>query len=166
MRKTVLIIIFAWLLIIGVFVFKNEYTVCTGHEVLLETIPVDPRDLFRGDYVILNYAIASDKSYRNYKNNQIVYVKLKTDDKNVAHIDKVTEYRPHDGLYIRGKIQNSQSKNLFNPQDVEFGIENYFVKEGTGIKLQRDLRNGALVKVAVDKFGKAKVKGFVISESH
>lgn len=166
MRKTVLIIIFAWLLIIGVFVFKNEYTVCTGREVLLETIPVDPRDLFRGDYVILNYAIASDKSYRNYKNNQIVYVKLKTDDKNIAHIDKVTEYRPHDDLYIRGKIQNSQSKNLFNPQDIEFGIENYFVKEGTGIKLQRELRNGALVKVAVDKFGKAKVKGFVISESH
>lgn len=48
----------------------------------------------------------------------------------------------------------------------EFGIENYFVNEGTGIKLQRELRNGALVKVAVDKFGKAKIKGFVISDSY
>ncbi|MEQ8611292.1 MAG: GDYXXLXY domain-containing protein, partial [Parvibaculum sp.] len=27
--------------------------------VTLETAPVDPRDIFRGDYVILNYAISS-----------------------------------------------------------------------------------------------------------
>ena len=29
--------------------------------VLLETAPVDPRDLVRGDYVILNYKISRDR---------------------------------------------------------------------------------------------------------
>lgn len=41
-----------------------------------------------------------------------------------------------------------------------FGIENYYVKEKTGKILEKELRNNALVKVKIDKFGNAKVVGF------
>ena len=46
----------AWLL--GT-VFVQERALRVGTVILLETRPVDPRDLLRGDYVILNYKISS-----------------------------------------------------------------------------------------------------------
>ena len=52
MSKKILSIISLWFLITFCWVLKNEYTLNTGREVLLETVPVDPRDLFMGDYVI------------------------------------------------------------------------------------------------------------------
>ena len=37
-------------------VAREEYFLRTGEEIVLQSIPVDPRDLLRGDYVILGYA--------------------------------------------------------------------------------------------------------------
>ena len=48
-----------WLVIIGGFIFSKQMTLLTGKEVLLKTVPVDPRDLFRGDYVVLRYDIST-----------------------------------------------------------------------------------------------------------
>src|SRR5688500_4585292 len=41
------------------FAGMREAAVRLGTEVILATVPVDPRDLFRGDYVVLNYEISS-----------------------------------------------------------------------------------------------------------
>src|SRR5215510_13928234 len=38
---------------------KQEYALSHGRTILLETEPVDPRDLLSGDYVILNYKISN-----------------------------------------------------------------------------------------------------------
>ena len=40
-------------------VAMKQWTLTTGTPVVLETKPVDPRSLFRGDYVRLNYAISN-----------------------------------------------------------------------------------------------------------
>ena len=48
-----------WAAVILGFVALKEYTLRSGTEVLLETVPVDPRDLFRGDYVVLRYKIST-----------------------------------------------------------------------------------------------------------
>ncbi len=54
-KKTFYLIVVFWLLIFSGFIAYKEYTLRTGTEVILKTMPVDPRDLFRGDYVTLNY---------------------------------------------------------------------------------------------------------------
>ena len=57
-RKNIFLLIgIFWLIIIGGFVAYQEFTLKTGQEVLLKVQPVDPRDLFRGDYVVLRYDI-------------------------------------------------------------------------------------------------------------
>jgi len=163
MRKSVFIIICFWLLIICGFVLKQEFTMLTGREVLLRTVPVDPRDLLRGDYVILNYEVAQIPiSYRDYGENAVVYVMLRTDKNNIAHFSGITNKMPK-GLFLKGKTGKCQTTIPFyrSGRCVSFGIESYFVKEGTGRELERDLRNGALVRVVIDKNGDAKVKGFV-----
>ncbi len=163
MKKFVYIIICLWLAVICTIVTKQEFTLKTGREVLLKTVPVDPRDLLRGDYVILNYEVAQIPSYYSYYGeNKTVYVILQTDKENVAHFVGITDKQPKN-LFLKGKTGKCQTIVPLwrNGRCVSFGIESYFVKEGAGKDLERDLRNGALVKVAIDKNGNAKVKGFV-----
>jgi len=51
-KKTIFILLAVfWLIIIGGFIGFKEYTLRTGQEVVLKTVPIDPRDLFRGDYI-------------------------------------------------------------------------------------------------------------------
>ncbi len=163
MKKFVYIIVCLWLVLICSFVLKQEFTLKTGKEVLLKTVPVDPRDLLRGDYVILNYEVAQIPPYfRDYGENKTVYVMLRVDKKNVAHFAGITDKKPKT-LFLKGRTGKCQTTIPFfrSGRCVSYGIESYFVKEGTGRGLEKDLRNGALVKVAIDKNGNAKVKGFV-----
>lgn len=37
---------------------RSQFTLLTGDKVLLEVVPVDPRDIFAGEYVRLNYKIS------------------------------------------------------------------------------------------------------------
>src|SRR6266542_2842415 len=63
--------------------FVQERALATGTVVLLETRPADPRDLLRGDYMILNYKISdvatnlfSPRLTRPLENGETVYVAL------------------------------------------------------------------------------------------
>jgi len=154
--KIVYIIIIVWLGIIGVFVLSNDITMKTGKEVMLKIIPIDPRDLLRGDYVILNYEISSLPRNNEYKADQVVYAVLKTDDKNVATVDYIDKQYPKNKIFIKGIVRNKGWNSR-----IEYGIESYFVKEKTGRQLQNNLRRGAHAKVLIDKNGKAKVKELV-----
>ena len=82
-----------------------------------------------------------------------MYVVLKTDENNIATIENIQTKRPTESLYLKGKISRSNT--------IEYGIESYYVKEHTARELEKNLRNRSLVKVCIDKYGNAKVKGFV-----
>ena len=168
LKKLTVIICIIWIAIISFWVIKSEYILNTGREVLLKTVPVDPRDLLMGDYVILNYEISQiPEEYlymvnKNYKNKE-VYVVLKTDNNNIAVIDKMLYKEPREPFYIKGKISKCNTANPFWKTGIciNYGIESYYVKENTGMDLERNLRNGALVKIRIDRHGSAKVVGFV-----
>ena len=164
-KKTIYIISAIWLLIISVWTIKNEIILANGREVILETVPVDPRDIVMGDYVILNYEI-TDILKRNddYKIGDTVIVKLFPNDENIATYFRIDKKRKPSDLIIKGKVVNCRAVNIWTfskRKCVKYGIENFYVKEGTGLELQKKLRNGGLVKVSIDKHGNAKIKGFV-----
>ena len=50
--------------VVGYLIWSKERIVSGGTEVILETRPIDPRDLFRGEYVILRYKIENDKKIK------------------------------------------------------------------------------------------------------
>ncbi len=163
LKKLTIIICLIWTAIVACWVIKDEYTLITGREVLLKTIPVDPKDLLMGDYVTLNYAISRiPYKFQNpdFYANEEVFVVLKIDENNIASIDNiVTGNNPPHSLCIKGKISKNNASSFRNARIV-YGIESYYVKEHTGRILEKDLRNGALVRVRIDKYGNAKVKGF------
>lgn len=130
-------------------------TLAYGTKILLKTQPVDPRDLFRGDYVILNYEISSldlklisTAGKKEFKSGDTVYVSLEKKDKYWT-ARTVTANKP-DQLAIKGTVQyyDDYGKIL----TVNYGIDSYYVPEHQGLELERDMLN-LDVEVSVDKKG-------------
>ena len=70
----------------------------SGQEVRLEIAPVDPRDLFRGDYVVLAYRIGTVEMPTDvtvsFTRGQQVFVTLRPDASNKARAVAVSAERP------------------------------------------------------------------------
>jgi len=157
--KAVLRLAFAAVLILQIgllltIIVPKERTLATGEEVVLQTVPVDPRDLFRGDYVNLRYTISTVLTYADFAVGDRVYVSLaKQGDIWDA---KAALASPPDGLYIKGRVSQVQQSALA----VEYGIESYFVPEGSGYIIEQ--AGDVKVRVAVDSSGNAVIKGLLV----
>ncbi|MDP2267980.1 MAG: GDYXXLXY domain-containing protein [Deltaproteobacteria bacterium] len=147
------------------FIAFKEFTLQTGDEILLKTRPVDPRDLFRGDYVILRYDISTINTdtltYQSsdFKENDKVYVLLNVDDKKIGTLSNIDKNKPTEGVFIEGTVKSASSNRV----NIEYGIESYFVPEGKGKEIERNLGK-IYTKIAVDDFGNAVIKSLILDE--
>jgi uncharacterized membrane-anchored protein len=153
-----------WLVILGGAVGIHEFTLRTGQTVLLKTQPVDPRDLFRGDYVILSYEISTldlgtlGAGQITPTQGKDVYVTLRPEGQ--YHSARgIHAQRPSDGgVFLKGRVRSISGHMV----RVEYGIESYFVPEGEGLVLE-DAAGGSLeVSAAVDRFGNAAIKALLL----
>ncbi len=151
------------------FIGYKETTLRLGTTVLLQNVPVDPRDLFRGDYVVLRYEVSTVEGYYygQYAQGDTVYVPLiRTESPGGDATWKTAGYltvEPEPGweVFLKGKVADVAAR-----QDgvaritVEYGIEQYFVPEATGheIETARDVK----AEVAVDGFGHAVIKQLIV----
>jgi uncharacterized membrane-anchored protein len=130
----------------------------TGDTILLRVVPVDPRDMFRGDYVILSYEFSRPAAgfYGTDSAPQTVYVQLEPEaDGRHWRMAGVSAQRPAQGKFLRGKVTGWNR--------VEFGIESYYVQEGQGRQYEQAIRNRRLsAEVSVTGDGQAVLKGLHI----
>src|SRR3954447_10867095 len=71
----------------------------SGQEARLEVVPVDPRDLFRGDYVVLGYRIGTvdlpkEEVTTPFTRGQQVFVTLRPDASNKSQAVAISAERP------------------------------------------------------------------------
>jgi uncharacterized membrane-anchored protein len=120
----------------------------------LRTAPVDPRDIFRGDYVVLSYPFSqawrADAGDIPSGYSGPVFVPLKKIDGNkVSEPGRLSTHPPAEGPYLRGISQHGM---------IRFGIEQFFVQEGKGLRFEDAARRRQLIaKVSVPKDGQAMV---------
>lgn len=168
-RKVLLITVMAQLAILVGMIAKRTVPLMTGQTVLVRVQPVDPRDLFRGDYVILSYDFSRvsregieglpeyerGKSWKKLEGRP-VYVPLVSDSiPGHYRADKVTVVKPAGGLFIKGQLERYGS--------VKYGIESYFVQEGTGRVYEQAIRERKLyAELAVAPDGQAALRGLRI----
>lgn len=165
-QKSIFIFILVfWAFILITFVGYKEFTLRTGRIILLNTEPIDPRDIFRGDYVTLRYPISSielSSSFQDVNQKNIpIYVYLEKKDDNWDPVKVTTTYPLDDKqtLFLKGKIKSLQR----NMAQVEYGIESFFVPEKKGYYLEKYLGTDRLkVKIAIDKFGNAVIKELLL----
>jgi len=76
----ILIVLLVQISVVSGLYFTNFIVIDNSFEAKLKLVPVDPRDFFRGDYVILNYEISLVKNYDYFgpdlKQGDKVYVNL------------------------------------------------------------------------------------------
>ena len=152
-RQFLLIMLIPAIVILSIIAVK-WFTIFFGTEILLKNQPVDPRDLFRGDYVNLNYEISSvDLNKTPYDHDFIygdkIYASLSKKDK-FWTIDSVSHSKPvldEDQVCMKGKVEYIWSDRV----SIDWGIESYFVPEGEGrpIEQQENARNVSAI-VSVD----------------
>lgn len=153
--------------VLGAMIVQRATPLVTGDTLLLRVVPVDPRDLFRGDYVILSYDFSRvppgaiqglPRSRYNSREWQgrTVYVSLVPEpDGRHWRADKFSTTRPANGKYLRGTITGYNR--------IECGIESYYVQEGTGREYEQAIRRKKLsAEVAVTSDGHATLRALRI----
>lgn len=152
----------------------------SGVEIRLQTAPVDPRDLFRGDYVVLGYTIgrldttklAGDKIFAR---DQWVYVRVAPGAGGFAEARGVYRALPPVGAgetVLKARVLSTSCARdeggIFDcakgvsSLNVAYGLESYFVPQGTGLAIERTERARIEVVAAVDASGAAAIKRLLI----
>lgn len=129
----------------------------SGEDVVLKTVPIDPRDLLRGDYVILAYdisTISADKITGGLPQEE-------TDAELSVRLEKqpdgfwgVAEASFGDLVPRQGTVIARSVPFYFYPSpagqpasvSIEYGIERYYVPEGEG-KVLEEARNASALSV-------------------
>ncbi len=160
-KRLFLVVAVFWLVIFLLFIVNQEYTKRTGEEVLLETEPIDPRDLFRGDYVILNYKINRLEAGKfglntsNIEEDDEVFLSLYTEEGYGKPKEFALE-EPDEDLYIKGNVESVWRDSL----EINYGIGIYFIPEGEGELLENS--EDLDVKVFIDERGNAVIDYLLI----
>lgn len=145
-----------------------------GHEIVMQTQPVDPRDLLRGDYVTLGYAIsqfniAPQAVPPDLRKGDVFYAVLEKGTDDAWSVKRIAASYPKDAqpgeLVLRGRIRGifEGPPEKGSTVSARYGIESYFVPEGTGRVMEDEVRqHGVKAVVAVGSDGEAAIKGLIV----
>ena len=189
MKKSLLVLsaIAFQVLSVAMIAVSKERVLATGQEVILQTAPIDPRDIFRGDYVRLNYLFSQISAQQlddnildnGLRKGQKVYLSLTTDSNGITQGNRLYTAPPADGLYLSGRVKlhwpyRNYAKRkrpeliqmIHHPVNVKYGIEQYYVEQGKGLVMEeiRGSRNSfqvpMLVHAALSENGDAVIASF------
>ena len=159
---------------------EREWIVRNGTIVYLQTAPLDPRDPFRGNYVKLDYAMnhvptnrlrgvsfikRAEHEQQSLRGKQ-VYAVLRNSGGVISSLDYVTDQKPDDGLFIRGRIDRywywGGGEDVI---PVRYGFEAFFMQEDKARALEGQRRRDGIqvpleMEVAVSGKGVSVLKGY------
>lgn len=165
------------LILAGMFV-KAFYPLAIGKDVVLKVIPVDPRDIFRGDYAALNYNMGSllldsipndlDRNAR-YQYGDQVYVTLEQKGRFYEPTGVWGKHPEQAETVILGIVEYYDHYN--HQLSLRYGIETFFANPEKA-KMLEDLvswRNAdsvtVYVKVSVTSGGAARIRSIHCDEA-
>ncbi|MXN65837.1 hypothetical protein GR183_13060 [Stappia sp. GBMRC 2046] len=128
----------------------------TGEEVVLAMRPVDPRDLLRGDYVIVSLEIERVPADllvpgQELARGDTVYVSLERDGEGTARAVAISKERPQDdALAIRGRVSASPRGEEIS---IAYDLDAFYIQEGKGEILENTDREKMRLVVALTEAG-------------
>jgi uncharacterized membrane-anchored protein len=176
-RGWVIVSVAAQLLVLAWMAGEREWIYRTGPRVYLRTAPIDPRDLFRGDFVRLQYEINSVRKEHldpamaapaaERRRHEVVYTRLLPAGEGLYEAAGTSLARPP-GLFLRGRTEDGWRLGWRGAGHVfvKYGIEQLFVEQGSGraIEQRRGTRDALQVpmevEVALASSGTAVIRGY------
>lgn len=157
-------------------VYDRDRLLKVGREITMPVKPLDPRDIFRGDYVTLGYDISTLNTshvpignFDNFPAGSTAYVTLSPNSAGGWTVGGVApglpaEVAPSD-VVLKGRVDRVWRAETVSDSTINmrYGIETYFVPEGTGRALESQVREHKIdAIVAVGANGTAALKGLVV----
>jgi uncharacterized membrane-anchored protein len=139
-------------LVVGNMARGRQVILDSGARVTLGTRPIDPRDLFRGDYVVLEYEISridlNEVSWNApyAEAGQNVWVVLNAAERLARPVAVLDVHPASDEVAIRGSVMWASGDSVA----IGYGIREYFVPEGTGWEVERAQEVDVVVAIADD----------------
>jgi uncharacterized membrane-anchored protein len=162
----------------------RQWTLDTGTPVVLAIRPIDPRSLFQGDYVRLSYEISHLRIDRlagddDLERGETVFVDLQP-GRPAWQATGVWRQRPvaaPTGAVLRGQVDwvaeqqcdetGTGESTIIVPcriAGIHYGIENYFVPEGTARDLERPVEGERIdIRVAVNRAGTPAISAILVN---
>lgn len=129
-----------------------------GQEIKLATVPVDPREIFRGDYVNLSFEIDNVSSsllpeeLTGFTGQEMnLYLVLSEDKDGISRPFKISVERPEEGAYVFVPKALAYSGEVY----LDHGgyLTRYYVRENTGRELEEAAQNGEITAIAKVLYG-------------
>ena len=145
-----LVVAFLQIAFLASMVMSRASILRDGREVMLQVLPIDPRDLLRGDYVVMRYNIsaipgdmfAEERQGDEAARGRTVFVRLKADTDGIwqpvlASFDAIAGApAAADEVDIRG-VSETRWVGKATTVHVRYGIERFYVPEGEGRAIER-----------------------------
>ena len=171
-RAAFVVIVVLQLLVLALMIARRVHLLATGERVLLRCAPVDPRSLLSGDYVRLNFAISNFSEQKlarlnagreSFREHDTIYVALEpavggAPRRAAAVSHDLTDLRRRFPVVLRGTVH---SEGWRGGLGVRYGVEEYFVPQGQGLRIEREMGNVA-VEVAVARSGESALRRLFI----
>ncbi|MCH8543052.1 MAG: GDYXXLXY domain-containing protein [Alcanivorax sp.] len=156
-----MLVVLGQLLVLAGVYLGARYPLWVGEEVTLEVVPVDPRDMFRGNYARLEYAVSvvpaalfdagDSNALPALRRGERVYVSVSRGDDGFWHATGLSRVQPEEGVFLRGRIVWSSGAFY----RVRYGIEAWFAPKEKALALERDLVSGGVARIRVAPGGRA-----------
>jgi uncharacterized membrane-anchored protein len=169
----------------------HAWPLWTGQSVLLPVTPIDPRDLFRGEYVRLDtpatrltvraegeasagsmavapvgrwWAELPSDQYLRYEalHGRVVYVQLEArGEAGESQPTSISIEPVADRINLRGRVDGYNQKNEL---EVDYGLDSFFMQEGTAKPVEDALRMRRRVQmeIAVTGSGHARIRRLLV----
>ncbi|MDF1780547.1 MAG: GDYXXLXY domain-containing protein [Alcanivoracaceae bacterium] len=165
------------LCVLGGELLAAVYPHWTGQPIRVQVQPVDPRDLFRGNYARLQYSfnVIDETLWHGGdtpKKGQRVYVTLVQNEAGSWDAAAISDEPPEDGMFLRGRfkyvwsaprdrVEGPDGKATWVKSDtpdryrIEYGVEAWFAPKEKAQALELALRDEAWATLYVADNGKA-----------
>ncbi len=160
----VLAIIFQVFILVWMLVSAN-LPLWFGKEIKVQTRPVDPRSLFRGNYAHLDYPLErislskGDELYeQNLRKGEVIYLSLKQSDKGIFKADRLSLKPPESGIFLRGRVLHKYNSKEAMVRLKFANINALFAPKEKALAIEKQLRESAIAVLMVSNNGKAMLK--------
>ena len=126
-----------------------------GEEIRLKAQPIDPLDVFRGNYVVLRYQISSLPVFGEVRRGETLCARLQESD---------DEWRANyaDPGHPTGTVICGHARDDASPGEsvgIEYGIETYYASAERAREIEQSIAQGDLYAVIdLDADGSARIK--------
>ena len=153
--KKLFFLIGIFLIFVLFFVLYLSWPLITGHEIILHTRPIDPFDIFRGQYMAITYDISRLPLIPGIAKGDRIYVNLiENESSGVWEYKEISLIKPNKALFIKGYVENINGGFL----SVDYGIEQYFFERNAKIN-----ERIFAISLKTDGFGNARITSLLNS---